>query len=448
MSGELPDDSPESHHLGDAQRFFARLAGVVDAAAEALSAEQVVRADAPANDAGAESDAVIGQMVGHYRIEARLGEGGMGVVYRALDTRLQRVVALKFLPTRLVTNHRARERFLVEARAVAALDHPNVCAIYEVSDTEGPRPFIAMGFYPGRTLAEMLVNGPLPWRTALDYAVQIARGLAAAHDRGIVHRDVKPGNVVVTADGVVKLLDFGVARVRDLTITEPGFTPGTIAYMSPEQAAGRPVDARTDLWSLGVVLHEMSVNVPPALDAIVRRLLQKAPNARYADANALLTDLALVERSTTLAPYKSRRRPSRITAAVIAAVVVTAIVGAIAWVIGQSDSSLDARRVAQSNAVGRARERIIVADFTNATSDSTLGDVVAHVLRNELARSPLLGIVGAERIAETLRRMRLGVETPLSMNVAREVAAREEIKAVVEGDVRRVVGNGLVLSAR
>jgi tetratricopeptide (TPR) repeat protein len=389
------------------------------------------------------------------------------------------MVALKFLPTHLIANHHAKERFLVEARAVAALDHPNICAIYEVSDTEGPRPFIAMGFYPGRTLAQMLSNGPLPWRTALDYAIQIARGLAAAHDRGIVHRDVKPGNVVVTADGVVKLLDFGIARVRDVAITETGLTPGTIAYMSPEQSAGRPVDARTDLWSLGVVLREMIVgvrpfraestaaleraieeerraqpsisndDVPQAIDTIVSRLLEKEPAARYGNANALLTDLALVEQSESLAPRLPLRRPSRMSVAAIAAVVgLVAVLGTIAWMVGQSDSSLDTRLVAQPNAVATVRERIIVADFANATSDSTLGDVIAHVLRNELARSPLLGIIGPERIAETMRRMRVGAGTPLSGSVAREIAAREEIKAVLEGDVRRVMGTGLVLSAQ
>jgi serine/threonine protein kinase/tetratricopeptide (TPR) repeat protein len=480
MSGARPDDSPDDDRLGDAQRFFARLAGVVDAAAAALSADELGGADAKPSDSSADAaaDALLGQLVGHYRIEARLGEGGMGVVYRAFDTRLQRRVVLKFLPTHLVANHRAKERFLVEARAVAALDHPNICAIYEVSDTEGPSPFIAMGFYPGRTLAQLLSNGPLPWRTAVDYAIQIARGLAAAHDRGIVHRDVKPANIVVTTDGVVKLLDFGIARVRDVAMTEPGLTPGTIAYMSPEQAAGRPVDARTDLWSLGVVLHEMSVgvrpfraestaalesaneeeprahpstsngDVPQAIGAIVSRLLEKEPAARYGNANALLTDLALVERSESVAP-RMRRPPSRLSVAAIAAVVVlAATLGTIAWQLRQSDSSVDTRRVAQPNAVASVRERIIVADFANATSDSTLGDVIAHVLRNELARSPLLGVIGPDRIAETMRRMRVVAETPLSASVAREVAAREEIKAVVVGDVRRVMGTGLVLSAQ
>ena len=481
MMGAGRDGSPEYHRLDDAQHFFVRLAGAVDAAAEALSADELDGADAPLDDSSADAatDAMLGQMGGHYRIDAQLGEGGMGVVYRAFDTRLQRTVALKFLPTHLVANRRAKERFLVEARAVAALDHPNICAIYEVSDTDGPRPFLAMGFYPGDTLAQALSSGALPWRKALDYAIQIARGLAAAHDRGIVHRDVKPGNVVVTADGVVKLLDFGIAQVRDVAITEPGFTPGTVAYMSPEQAAGRPVDARTDMWSLGVVLHEMCVgmrpfraettaallraieeqrpalpstsnsDVPRAIDAIVCRLLEKDPAARYEDANALLTDLALVERSESLAPRLSPRRPSRMRAAAIPGVVVLALaLGTITWRLAQSDWFLDSRGVAQPNSVASVRERILVADFANVTSDSTLGGVIAHVLRNELARSPLIAISGPERIAETMRRMRIPAETRLSAGVAREVAAREEIKAVVEGDVRRVMGAGLVLSAQ
>src|SRR5262245_54171338 len=224
-----------------AQSFFDRFAGIVDDAADAV----------------AHHDALIGQTIGHYRVDARLGEGGMGVVYRALDTRLNRTVALKFLPEYLNSDRRAKERFLIEARAAAALDHPNICNIHEVAETE-KRTFIAMAFYDGETLDEALKRGPLSWSRALDYATQIAGGLGAAHERGIVHRDVKPGNVIVTANGVVKLLDFGIARMTDVAgVTATGVTPGTMAYMSPEQVTGRPVDARTDLWSLGVLLYEM-----------------------------------------------------------------------------------------------------------------------------------------------------------------------------------------------
>ncbi len=264
----------------------------------------------------------VGHQVGRYRLIGILGTGGMGTVYRAHDTRLDRVVALKFLPSYLSAQPEARERFLVEARAAAALDHPNVCSIHEIGETADGRPFIAMACYEGETLKERLSRGPLPPAEAVRIALQLARGLGAAHDRGIIHRDVKPGNVVLPADGMVRLLDFGLAKVSDVSITGPGVTPGTIAYMSPEQARGDPVDPRTDLWSLGVVLYEMLTGTrpfrggndrvviqaifhespdplhkrmrggPSSLARTVERLLQKAPEDRYQSADELARDLA------------------------------------------------------------------------------------------------------------------------------------------------------------
>ncbi|HET8762739.1 MAG TPA: protein kinase, partial [Gemmatimonadales bacterium] len=250
--------------------------------------------------------------------------------YRAHDTRLGRVVALKFLPPYLSANPESRERFLVEARAAAALEHPNVCSIHEIGETTDGRPFIAMACYDGETLKERLRRGPLPPAEALDIAIQLARGLGAAHARSIVHRDVKPGNIMLTTDGTVRLLDFGVAKVADVSLTSPGATPGTIAYMSPEQARGEPVGAATDLWSLGVVLYEMLAGVRPfrggndrtviqailhdepdlasgplreaAPDTrrIIGRLLQKSPRDRFRDARELLEAL-------------TQGRPSRVT---------------------------------------------------------------------------------------------------------------------------------------
>jgi tetratricopeptide (TPR) repeat protein len=264
----------------------------------------------------------IGHCVGHYRLVGILGTGGMGTVYRAHDTRLERVVALKFLPPHLSTQPEARERFLMEARAAAALEHPNVCSIHEIGDTADGRPFIAMACYEGETLKERLSRGPLPPAEAVESVVQLARGLGAAHARGIVHRDVKPGNIMLCADGTVRLLDFGLAKVADVSLTSPGVTPGTVAYMSPEQARGDPVDSLTDLWSLGVVLYEMLSGVrpfrggndravvqailheqpeplpkplrdaAPSLPRIVARLLRRAPEDRYRSADELLGELA------------------------------------------------------------------------------------------------------------------------------------------------------------
>ncbi|HET6578542.1 MAG TPA: protein kinase [Gemmatimonadales bacterium] len=263
----------------------------------------------------------VGQCVGQYRLAGILGAGGMGTVYRAHDTRLDRAVALKVLPSYLSVQPEARERFLVEARAAAALEHPNVCSIHEIGNTADGRPFIAMACYEGETLKERLTRGPLPPAEAVGIAIQLARGLGAAHARGIVHRDVKPGNIMLCADSTVRLLDFGLAKVADVSLTGPGVTPGTVAYMSPEQARGDPVDHLTDLWSLGVALYEMLSGVrpfrggndravvqailhehpaplprtlpgaPPWLPRIVERLLRKAPEGRFRNAEELLGDL-------------------------------------------------------------------------------------------------------------------------------------------------------------
>ena len=213
-----------------------------------------------------------GRIMGRYEILDTLAGGGMGVVYRARDLRLERVVALKFLPPHLGADEHAKQRFLVEAQSAAALDHPNVCTIHEIGETDDGQLFLAMPFYEGETLKHRLANGALSPDDATDIAIQVGRGLAMAHERGIIHRDIKPANLVVTREGVVKILDFGIAKLADVTLTSPGVTPGTVAYMSPEQAGGDDVDVRTDLWSLGVVLYEMLTGERPfrgANDSIV-----------------------------------------------------------------------------------------------------------------------------------------------------------------------------------
>ena len=263
---------------------------------------------------------MVGQTIAHYEIQDRLGGGGMGVVYKAKDIRLKRPVALKFLPHDLTRDAKARERFVHEAQAASALDHPNICTIYEIDETEQGQIFIAMAYYQGQTLKKKIAGGPLPVEQAVEIAIQVAQGLERAHEVGIIHRDIKPANVMVTDRGLVKILDFGLAKVVDVSLTKTGSTLGTVAYMSPEQARGEAVDHRSDLWSLGVVLYEMlsgerpsqgdyeqaviysilnvdpkpvrtlRSEVPEALGRVLARSLAKDAAARDTDASALLSD--------------------------------------------------------------------------------------------------------------------------------------------------------------
>jgi predicted ATPase/class 3 adenylate cyclase/tRNA A-37 threonylcarbamoyl transferase component Bud32 len=265
-----------------------------------------------------------GAQIGHYQVLELLGAGGMGVVYKARDERLERHVALKFLSPHLSLQPGARERFLTEARAAAALDHPNVCTIHEIGETVNGHLFLAMPLYEGETLERRLARGRLPFREAVRVAVQIARGLARAHEYGIVHRDVKPSNVMLLTDGSAKILDFGIAN-RDHPAVGARVAPaGTIAYMSPEQVRGAPVDHRADIWSLGVLLHEMLTgvrpfdgsdrerlasailaddpailtashpDVPAGMDDYLRRALAKQPDDRYSSMTALAAALDLL----------------------------------------------------------------------------------------------------------------------------------------------------------
>src|SRR5262245_36435890 len=215
-----------------------------------------------------------GTRLGRYEINRKIGEGGMGEVYLAQDTKLDRKVALKILPADVAADRSRMNRFVQEAKAASALNHPNIITIYEIDETEADH-FIATEFIDGETVRESLRKAPMTASTALDIAAQIAAALAAAHQAGIIHRDIKPENVMVRADGLVKVLDFGLAKLsvaatsdpesatRIQSDTQPGMIMGTVAYMSPEQARGKTVDARTDVWSLGVVLYEMLSRRPP-----------------------------------------------------------------------------------------------------------------------------------------------------------------------------------------
>jgi len=227
---------------------------------------------------------MLGKTISHYKIIEKLGEGGMGVVYKAEDTKLKRTVALKFLPPELTRDPEAKERFIQEAQAASALDHPNICNIHAIDETTEGQLFICMACYGGETLKKRIARGPLGMDEAARIAAQIGEGLAKAHAAGIVHRDMKPANIMITGEGVVKLLDFGLAKLSGRTQhTKTGTTLGTVAYMSPEQARGAAVDYRTDIWSFGVVLYEMLAGVPPFRgeydQAVIYSILNDAPRS-------------------------------------------------------------------------------------------------------------------------------------------------------------------------
>jgi serine/threonine protein kinase/Tfp pilus assembly protein PilF len=263
----------------------------------------------------------IGKTVSHYKILEKLGEGGMGIVYKAEDTKLKRTVALKFLPREYSTDISAKERFIHEAQAASALDHPNICTIHEIGETDDNQSYIAMACYEGVSLRDKIKDERLKIKDTIEYSIQIANGLKRAHEAGIVHRDIKPANIIITEHDEVKILDFGLAKLAGQTrLTKEGMTVGTIAYMSPEQAHGQEVDHRTDIWSLGVMLYEMltgqlpfkgdyeqaiiyslineealppsvlNEDISPELESIIQKCLAKSPEDRYQSIEELLID--------------------------------------------------------------------------------------------------------------------------------------------------------------
>ena len=318
-----------------------------------------------------------GQTLSHYKVLEKLGGGGMGVVYKALDTHLDRHVALKLLPPELTRDDDARERFVLEAKAASALDHPNICTIYDIDETPDGQLFIAMGYYEGETLKQRISKGPLPIDEALDITIQIAQGLSEAHAADIIHRDIKPANVMLTKNGLVKIVDFGIAKLLGVTgPTKTGSTVGTVSYMSPEQLAGKETDQRTDVWSLGAVLYEMLTGRPPftgdnewavigaisgqelprprshrseipvAVEELVLKALEKKRAARYQSAQELMARAKSCQEelsesasrvTVSQAPQRGLWRPAMVLPAILA----MSLVGMGLWQL--SSRNADAR---------------------------------------------------------------------------------------------------------
>jgi eukaryotic-like serine/threonine-protein kinase len=352
----------------------------------------------------------VGACLGPYRVESKLGEGGMGEVYRAVDTRLGRAVAVKIAQKQFI------ERFGREARAISSLNHPHICALYDV----GPN-YLVMELVDGETIAARLKSGALPLKTALLYALQILAALAEAHEKGIIHRDLKPGNIIIAKSGI-KVLDFGLAKsCQDETVTASRMVLGTPAYMAPEQRAGKPADARSDIYSFGCVLYEMLTGarvgsqrrrVPPRkLESIVSRCLEEDPERRWQSVAELERELSAITAATS--------RGKRMLAAAAA---ILGLSAAAYFYFHRAPSLTD-------------KDTIVLADFVNNTGDPVFDGTLREGLAVQLEQSPFLKIMDDEQMQRVLRLMSLPPGARITNQVAHEICVREAAAATIDGTI-------------
>jgi serine/threonine protein kinase/tetratricopeptide (TPR) repeat protein len=425
----------------------------------------------------------------HYRVLRKIGGGGMGIVYEAEDLKLGRHVALKFLPEELTEDQEAVERFRREARAASALNHPSICTIHEIDEADG-RVFIAMELLKGQTLRHRINSKPLEITSVVDLSIQIADALEAAHAAGIIHRDIKPANIFVTDRGRAKLLDFGVAKItpslsttldarnlpaqtvdiREDSLTQPGAIVGTLGYMSPEQVAAQKVDARTDLFSFGVVLYEMATgtipfrgetavailqailnqtpdpptrlnpSVPVELEGIINKALEKDREVRYQNASDVQTDLQRLRGTLggtpSSIPTRARSRTHlrvRWKVGIISAMAIMALAGEYTH-FHPTPKLTD-------------KDTVVLADFANSTGDAVFDNTLRTALDISLRQSPFLDVLSDNKVITILKQMTRPIDTKLTPDVAREVCLRAGSQAYIEGSIA-LLGREYVLALK
>ena len=406
-------------------------------------------------------DSRVGHVLGHYRIVEKIGEGGMSIVYRAHDKRLDRDIAIKILSQGSLTDESARQRFRKEAHALSKLSHPNIATVHDF-DTQNGSDFLVEELIEGLSLEEVLMPGPLLEKEIINLGSQLAEGLAAAHEHGIIHRDLKPGNVRVTPEGHVKILDFGLAKGLHApasmgndtgTVSETQIVAGTLPYMSPEQLRNEKLDGRTDIWALGCVLYEMSTGrrpflgsgtalieeilhqcqaapsrlnhkLPPDLEAIIQKCLEKDPDDRYASAREIAVDLHRL--GTASPPTTTSTGP-----------------GSTRWIVPSAGCALLIGVVAIASVLREThrvqplteRDTVVLGDFANSTGDPVFTDSLRRGLLVQLSQSPFLNILSGDQVRTTLRQMGHNAQDPLSDDLAREVCQRTQSRAFIAGSI-------------